>query len=158
MAEVYQIGWKFPCVGLQNIDRISLQKFELLFVRDFDIYSVYDFRIRISFCAFQTNEQRRQVCATVDFIGVPALQMFTLHYVYLRIYLIYLGTVYSHKTSFNSPTTEVRWSLRWYSKNCLRIAGNDIINMMRKISHILVGNTLQMVSISPLELSPVIVL
>jgi hypothetical protein len=32
MAGVYQIGWKLPCVGLQNIDRISPQKFELPFV------------------------------------------------------------------------------------------------------------------------------
>jgi hypothetical protein len=32
MAGVYQIGWKFLCVGLQNIDRIFLQKFELPFV------------------------------------------------------------------------------------------------------------------------------
>lgn len=37
MAWVYQIGRKSPCVGLQNIDSMFLQKFELPFVRDLDV-------------------------------------------------------------------------------------------------------------------------
>lgn len=34
LAGSYQIGWNFPCVGLQNIDRMSIQKLEFPFAQD----------------------------------------------------------------------------------------------------------------------------